>query len=141
MRLVRPSEADAEEPCSCCRAVGARWDWLGEVLVCGECQERLVSGEGPAVSMRARQAFCAVCGRQGTVPYRTWPLHEAETLEIDLCPHHLRALLGRRLTASAYHLLRRQLNLMGLAAEQLFLLHESFYDEEGGALRPVSDAD
>ena len=51
----------------------------------------------------------------------------------------LRDLMARRLTTRAFRRLRRQMNLLGVAVEQIFLLHESFYDEGGTALRPLTE--
>jgi len=117
--------------------VGCHWDRLAGRAVCPDCQEGLVRGEGDPLIEKAEPRDCAVCGRRGTVRFLTFPLHEPEPVEIDLCPHHLRELLGRRLTARAFRRLRRRLNLAGFAVEQVFLLHEAFYSEAGEALRPV----
>jgi len=120
-------------------ATGCHWDRIADSILCADCEEDLVRGEGEPLVLRTRPTFCAICGRQGTVEYTTWPLRESEQLQMELCPHHLRSLLARRLTSSAYHVVRRQLNLLGLAVEQLFLMHEAFYDEAGSALQPVPD--
>jgi hypothetical protein len=64
-------------------------------------------------------------------------LQSSKPLEVDLCPEHLRALLGRRLGPYAFHQLRRRLHLLGLGVELVFLLHDSFYDENGKALQPA----
>jgi len=89
--------------------------------------------------LRRELPSCCVCQQSGTVPYLTYPLPETQALEIDLCPAHLRDLMGRRLSSRAFRRLRRQMNLLGVAVEQIFLLHESFYDESGAALRPLSE--
>jgi hypothetical protein len=99
----------------------------------------LLRGEGAPLLLRRERRGCAICEQLGTVRYLSFPLHEAEPIEIDLCPAHLRDLMARRLTSRAFQRLRRQLNLLGLAVEQIFLLHESFYDENGLALRPMPD--
>lgn len=107
--------------------------------LCPDCQETLLRGEGEPLLLRRERKCCAICAREGTIPYLTFPLHESEPIEIDLCPSHLRDLMARRLTRRSYQRLRRQLNLFGLAVEQIFLLHESFYDETGTALRPLPE--
>jgi hypothetical protein len=107
--------------------------------LCPDCQEVLLRGEGEPLLLRREPQSCAVCAAEGTVRFITFPLHEAEPIEIDLCPRHLRDLMARRLTRRSYRRIRRQLNLLGLAVEQIFLLHESFYDETGTALRPLRE--
>jgi hypothetical protein len=56
---------------------------------------------------------------------------------MDLCPEHLRALIGRRLSPAAFHQLRRQLFTLGLDPEAIFLMHGAFYDQGGQALQPA----
>jgi hypothetical protein len=80
---------------------------------------------------------CCVCNHAGTVPYLTFPLHGREPLELPLCPRHFHALLGRRLDRYAYRTLSRRLQVIGMGARQVFLLHEAFYDERGHPLQPV----
>ena len=46
-------------------------------------------------------------------------------------------LIGRRLGPFAYHQLRRQLAALGLDADDVFLLHDTFYDVQGRALQPA----
>lgn len=99
----------------------------------------LLCGEAPALVLRMERRRCAICWQQGTLRYLSFPLHETDPVEIDFCPMHLRDFMARRLGRRAFLRLRRQLNLIGLAAEQIFLLHESFYDESGTALHPLPD--
>jgi hypothetical protein len=101
----------------------------------------LAAGEGPPLVAQTVKSRCAVCNRVGTVPYLTYPLHLPGAVEVDLCPEHFRALLGRRLGPYAFHQLRRQLHTLGLCVQQIFLLHEVFYDSQGRALQPVVEAD
>jgi hypothetical protein len=56
---------------------------------------------------------------------------------MDLCPEHLRGLVGRWLGPYAFNQLRRQLSQLGLEPEDLFLLHRAFYDDKGRALQPA----
>ena len=71
----------------------------------------------------------------------TFPLQSTTPVEMDLCPEHLRALLGRRLGPYAFHQIRRRLHLLGLGVELIFLLHEAFYDEQGRALQPALESE
>jgi hypothetical protein len=107
--------------------------------LCPDCQEVLLRGEGEPLLFRREPGRCALCARKGTVRFLTFPLHESEPIEVDLCPGHLRDLMARRLTRRSYQRMRRALNLLGLAVEQIFLLHESFYDDKGRALRPLPE--
>jgi hypothetical protein len=94
----------------------------------------------PLVERTQRQP-CGACDWVGTVRFLTFPLQGAIPVEIDLCPEHLRALLGRRLSPTAFGHLRRRLQVLGLAVEQIFLLHDAFYDKQGRALQPAVEAD
>lgn len=133
--------APEQEPCSRCQALGCYWDRLAGKPCCPDCEEMLAAGEGPPMVARTVPGRCAVCSRQGVVPYFTFPLHTSGIVEIDLCSEHFRALLARRLGTYAFGQLRRRLQTGGLSAEQIFLLHEVFYDAQGRALQPVSDCE
>ena len=139
MRMVSDPALNPQGPCARCGATGCHWDRLGAHAVCPDCQEMLLRGEGEPLVLPRERRSCAVCGQAGTVRYLTFPLHESEPVEINLCPSHLRDFMGRRLTCRAFNRLRRQLRMLGLSVEQIFLLHESFYDETGSALRPMTD--
>ena len=139
VRVVSEAALLPESPCSRCAATGCHWDRLVSQPVCPDCQEALLRGEADPLLLRRERLNCSVCEQQGTVRYLTFPLHGVEPIEIDLCPSHLRDLMARRLTLRAFQRLRRQLNLLGLATEQIFLLHESFYDDHGAALRPLRE--
>ena len=80
-----------------------------------------------------------MCGRDGTLRYLTYPLHSAEPVEIDLCGGHCGALLGRRLERSAFRRLELLLQAAGVAAKEIFLLHEAFYDRQGQPLQPIRE--
>jgi hypothetical protein len=82
---------------------------------------------------------CAICDHAGTLRYVTYPLRGTRAVEIDLCGAHFQALLGRRLDRYALKQFCRQLQTHGIQAQQLFLLHEAFYDEKGKPLQPVPD--
>jgi len=139
IRIVGGSAPPTRLPCCRCSATGCHWDCLAGQPICPDCQESLLRGESDTLLLRREGRSCSVCQQSGTVPYLTYPLHETQALEIDLCPAHLRDLMARRLTCRAFRRLRRQMNLLGVAVEQVFLLHESFYDESGTALRPLGD--
>lgn len=128
-------------PLPCCRC-GQRhrcWDRIAGKAYCPGCQEALVTGEAEPLVERTEPRACAVCNDIGTVCYITFPLHRAAALEMDLCPEHVRCLLGRRLAPHAYHQLRRRLHQVKLDVDDVFLLHDAFYDEQGHALQPASD--
>jgi hypothetical protein len=90
---------------------------------------------------RTEQQRCGACGSTGTVRFLTFPLQGTIPIEMDLCPEHLRALLGRRLNPVAFGQLRRRLRGLGLTVERIFLLHDAFYDERGRALQPAVEMD
>jgi hypothetical protein len=58
-------------------------------------------------------------------------------LEIELCPEHLRALVGRCLEPHSFQQLRRRLHALGVGVEDIFLLHGAFYDTHGHASMPA----
>jgi hypothetical protein len=89
--------------------------------------------------VRTEKNRCTICEQHGTLRYLTYPLHAVEPVEMDLCSRHFHALLSRRLDRHAYHQLARQLQMLGLKARQVFLLHEAFYDEQGQSLQPVPE--
>ena len=128
---------------ACCRCANPKrnWDRIAGKPYCPECQEALVLGLAAPLTERTEKKACAVCGRTGTVCYLTYPLQNSTPVEMDLCPEHLRSLLGRRLGPYAFHQLRRRLHLLGLGVELIFLLHDAFYDEQGRALQPATESD
>jgi hypothetical protein len=137
---IRPCTAGQHSPlapCSRCQATGCPWDRIGPSPVCPDCQEALVAGEAEPLVQRLEPRPCAVCSSPGVVAFVTFPLHARQGLEVDLCPRHFHALIGRRLDRYAYRALAHQLQGLGLAARHVFLLHEAFYDERGHPLRPV----
>lgn len=141
LRLVTGSGHSPLAECSRCQAVGCPWDRIGSQVVCPDCQEQLALGEGePLVEKIVHSRSCAVCNTQGTVRYLTFPLHGRDPLELDLCPKHFHALVGRRLDRYAYRTISRLLSRVGLNAKQVFLLHEAFYDERGRPLQPVPES-
>ena len=137
LRLATQDIKPAAVPCHRCHAAKRRWDRIAGRALCPECQESLVLGLSEPFVAKTEGNLCAACGRRGTVRYVTFPLQSSKPLEVDLCPEHLRALLGRRLGPYAFHQLRRRLHLLGLGVELVFLLHDSFYDENGKALQPA----
>jgi hypothetical protein len=105
--------------------------------LCPDCQESLALGKGEALVARAERNLCAACSRNGTVRFLTYPLHGRTPVEMDLCGEHLRALIGRRLGPAVFWELCRKLAELGLRREQVFLLHEAFYDSKGQSLQPI----
>ncbi len=138
IRLVADEPHAADAPCCRCGAAGQFWDRLFGRPVCPDCEEALVRGEGPPMVARLEPRTCCVCHRQGTVPYRTLPLR-CGLLALELCRDHIRDLLARRLDPIAFAQLRRRLTRVGVGVEQVFLLHDAFYDKEGLALQPVAE--
>jgi hypothetical protein len=126
-------------PCSRCQATGCLWDQIAGKPICPDCQELLALGEGEPLVEPTRPTRCAACRHVGTVCYLTYPLHASDPIEIDLCPRHFHALLERRLDRAAFEQIGRQLHALGLTAQQVFLLHEAFYDEHGRPLQPVTE--
>jgi hypothetical protein len=97
----------------------------------------LALGEGEPLVERLQKNACAVCGHVGTVRFATYPLHLPEAVEIHLCPPHFHGLLGRRLDRYAFRQLSFQLQRLDLNTQQIFLLHEAFYDPRGHPLQPI----
>ncbi len=141
LRLVKGNGLAGAAPCSRCQATGCPWDRVADKPICPDCQERLALGEGEPLVERAERRRCAACQQVGTIRYLTYPLHVPDPVEIDLCAYHFQALLSRRLDWQAFQRLSRQLLALGITAQEIFLLHEAFYDEHGRALQPVADPD
>ncbi len=139
VRRVSGAGFDVHASCSRCQSNGCPWDRIGSKSICPDCQELLALGEGDPLVERLLPRACVVCGKRGTAPYLTYPLHSTDPLSIDLCPGHFRALLSRRLDRSSFRILARQLLVLGINVQQVFLLHEAFYDENGRPLQPVRD--
>ena len=89
---------------------------------------------------RTVRNHCAVCDQVGTVCFETFPLQAEGPVYIELCPEHLRGLLGRKLGPHAFHQLRRRLVQLGLDVEEIFLLHGAFYDGQGRAIQPAMES-
>jgi hypothetical protein len=109
--------------------------------MCPDCQEGLALGQGAALIARTELQTCSVCGRKGTLRFLTFPLEPTNPVEMDLCAAHFRALLSRRLDPVSYQHLRTQLQGLGLEVDQVFLLHDAFYDRHGRALQPAAEGD
>lgn len=141
LRIVPNQRLRAVLPCCRCASAERNWDRIAAKAYCPECQEALVMGLADALVERTEKNHCAICSRLGTVRFLTFPLQIPTAVEMDLCPEHLRALLGRRLSTVAFGQLRRRLKQFGLNVERIFLLHEAFYDEHGRALQPAVEPD
>lgn len=139
LRLLASDSSTQFQPCHRCQATGCPWDRIGGKTICPDCQELLILGEGPPLVERVEKRVCSICSHAGTLRFQTFPLRGSSAVEMDLCGGHVQALLGRRLDKTALKQLTRQLHAIGLKVEQLFLLHEAFYDEKGRALQPVPD--
>jgi hypothetical protein len=141
LRLAPSQSRPKATACSRCGNTRRNWDRIAGKSYCPECQESLILGLAAPLTERTEKKSCAACGKTGTVCYLTYPLQASTPVEMDLCPEHLRALLGRRLGPYAFHQLRRRLHLLGLGVELIFLLHDAFYDEQGRALQPATEPD
>lgn len=137
LRIASREEVPDLENCSRCQEAGRRWDRIAGTAYCPNCQEQLIQGEGPPLILRTEKQRCAICDGLGTVAFLTFPLQARSPLEMQLCPEHLRALVGRWLEPHAFHQLRRQLQAIGVDAEEVFLLHGAFYDSQGHASMPA----
>src|SRR5947209_19473094 len=101
MNGVRRPLPDSMTPwTSCCRCAAGdrRWDRIAGKAYCPGCEEALAQGVAAPLVERTEKNECAVCHQQGTVRLLTYPHEAVQAVEIDLCPDHLRALLGRRLS-------------------------------------------
>jgi hypothetical protein len=141
LRLIAAHGISPLAPCSQCQATGCQWDRIADLPFCPDCEEALALGEAGALVIRTQRIGCAICDRPGTVPFLTFPLRSPSILEMQLCADHFRALLARRLGPQAFQMLQRRLQNLGLTADQIFLLHEVFYDAFGRALQPVDGMD
>jgi hypothetical protein len=137
IRLLTADSLPLLLPCCRCGQARASWDRIASKAYCPNCQELLIVGEADPLVERTEKNCCAICNHQGTVCFQTFPWQTMTPLAIDLCPDHLRCLIGRRLNPQAYLQLCRKLILLGFHAEQLFLLHQAFYDGNGQALQPA----
>jgi hypothetical protein len=138
-RIVPPDSLPFAVPCSRCSAAHQPWDRIAGTAYCPGCQEAIVLGETPPLIARTERKPCAACERVGTVSYLTFPLNGPGVVAVDLCAEHMRSLLGRRLGPHAYQQLRRQLQTLAVAVEDVFLLHAAFYDTNGRALQPAEE--
>ncbi len=141
LRLAPLEEVPVVSSCCRCQAGEHFWDRICGNSYCPNCQESLVLGEAPPLVERSEKKRCVVCNRVGTVKFLTYPLKLRASIEMDLCAEHLRSLLGRKLLPYAYHQLRRQLNSHQLSPDDIFLLHNEFYDRSGRALRPALEVE
>jgi hypothetical protein len=126
-------------PCCRCASTACHWDRIAGKAYCPECQEALVVGLADPLVEPTEKNPCAACGRIGAVCFLSFPLHASTPVEIDLCPEHLRALLGRCLRPPAFGQLRRRLQRLHLDVERIFLLHDAFYNQQGQALQPATE--
>ena len=128
-------------PCCRCGESALGWDCIAGKPYCPACKESIIQGEGEPIVEHTQRQPCSACRTLGSVTVLTFPLKSEEPLEMDLCPEHLRGLLGRNLASHAYEQLRRQLGQLGLHVHDVFLLHEAFYDAKGRARQPAGEPD
>lgn len=137
IRLAPTGSVFPQIPCCRCADNSRAWDRIAGKTYCPNCMESLAVGEADPIVERTDKRRCGVCHHQGTVRYLTFPLHSRRPVEMDLCPEHLRAMVGRRLGPHAFEQLRRQLFTLGLEVSEIFLLHDAFYDDNGKAIQPA----
>ena len=131
LRLAPSDSIFPKIPCCRCADHARWWDRIAGKTYCPNCLEMLAMGEGDPMVERTDRRRCAVCHHLGTVRYVTFPLHSRRPVEIDLCSEHVRALVARRLGPHAFEQLRRQLHAIEMQVNDVFLLHEAFYDNHG----------
>lgn len=139
LRLAPADVAFSPVPCSRCGNDQRHWDRIAGQSLCPGCLEALALGEGAPLAERTEPRRCAVCHHQGTLRFLTFPLESRRPVETDLCGEHLRGLAGRRLGPLAFEQLRRQLHAVGIQANEIFLLHDAFYDLHGRAIKPAGE--
>lgn len=140
LRMAPSQRKPGVLPCCRCQSAERSWDRIAGKAYCPECQEALVMGLAAPLVERTEKLPCGACGRLGTARFLTFPLRTPTPVEIDLCPEHLRALVGRCLSVAAFRQLRSRLRALGLEVEAIFLLHDAFYDAHGRALQPAGEA-
>jgi hypothetical protein len=141
LRLAPGLSKPAFLPCSRCGNDDRDWDRIGGRAFCTECQESLILGRAAPLRLPSSARRCAACSALGTVPFLTFPLRSRTPLEMHLCGPHLRCLLVRDLPSPAFNRLRRRLAALRIDVQNVFLLHDVFYDERGRALQPASEPD
>src|SRR5262249_15291458 len=139
LRVVPSDSISPYLPCCRCGRTDRNWDRIAGKAYCPNCQEMLAIGEGPPLVEKTEKQPFTSCNRLGTVCFQSSPLQFDGAVAIDVCPEHLRGLVGRRLGPYAFNQLRRQLKHVGLGVEHLFLLHGAFYDQQGRALQPADE--
>lgn len=127
--------------CSRCTADAQAWDRIAGKPYCPNCQECVALGEDTPIREAPESIPCVVCAGRRTVSFLTFPLHSRIPVEMNLCCDHLERLLARRLGPYAFIQIRRQLRALALVPDDIFLLHNEFYDMHGQALRPAVEQD
>lgn len=125
--------------CSRCGQGPRAWDRVAGKPICAGCQEALAFGDGEPLIERPQPVPCVICEKRGSLCFHTVPQEAQLAIEFDLCGLHLAALLSRRLTQPAFLQLQRRLRAAGVQVEQIFLLHDAFYDLNGRAIEPTHE--
>jgi hypothetical protein len=141
LRIAPMDSVPLSHGCCRCQEANYRWDRIAGQAYCPNCQESLAQGEAAPLVLATQKKACAVCNRLGSVCYLTFPLEAKTPIEMELCPEHLRDLIGRRLSPEAFQNLRRKLAGLGFEVEEIFLLHGAFYDSQGHAFSPALELD
>jgi hypothetical protein len=128
----------ADAPCWYCKAKGLRWDRLGGLPVCPDCQEMLALGTAePAIQIPSSKGMCCVCSWPTVVSFQTSPRGSDSWLNVPLCAGHFRRSLGRCLLPGEHKRVALYLRSRGHSANAVYLFHDAFYDPKGLAVLPV----
>ncbi|MFO0865563.1 MAG: hypothetical protein U0744_13090 [Gemmataceae bacterium] len=139
LRLAPAGSVFPKIPCCRCADNVRSWDRIAGKTYCPHCLEELILGEAAPIVERPEKRRCSICRTNGTVRYLTFPLRSRRPVEVDLCSKHLRDLLSRRLGPQAFDRIRKQLSHVHIQTNDIFLLHEAFYDPQGQALQPTPE--
>jgi hypothetical protein len=141
VRIAGDDQFTLWQPCCRCGTNARAWDRIAGKAICPACQEAVIQGTIEPIVLPTLRRTCSACPTVGSVTVQTFPRDAVAPLEFELCPSHLRGLLGRNLNACAYLNLRRQLAQIGMDIQEVFLLHGAFYDANGQALQPAGEAE
>ena len=139
LRLAPMGTVFPKIPCCRCADNVRSWDRIAGKTYCPHCLEELILGDAPPIAERPEKRRCSICRTTGTVRYLTFPLRSRRPIEVDLCGEHIRELVSRRLGPKAFERLRNQLSHVQIQTNEIFLLHEAFYDGNGQALQPTPE--
>src|SRR5580765_7094813 len=94
MRMAPAGSVALWKPCCRCGEKALGWDRIAGKPYCPGCEEAIVQGDSEPLIEQTRRMPCTACRCIGSVTVQTFPLKSSQPLEMDLCPEHLRCLLG-----------------------------------------------